>query len=167
MHTVIAGQNLAVPSNRTPAGHYVLVSTSYGQWNTPIKAAMADCSVSWNETLTIRGSPLMFPMWLMPIFSRSSKEVRLEIRASFECGQMLGRGELVGTIKTTLEELLASDGQSSGFSPLILLFCPERSEVSFLAVDNQRISLKLKARREKIPHRDADGIMQVHNQFND
>lgn len=141
---VIAGQNLAVPSNRTPAGHYVLVSTSYGQWNTTIRAAMADCSVSWNETLTIRGSPLMFPMWLMPIFSSSSKEVRLEIRASFECGQMLGRGELVGTVETTLEQLLANDGHSA----------------SFLAVDNQRISLKLKARRKKIPHRDADGAMQ-------
>ncbi|KAG2747337.1 hypothetical protein P692DRAFT_20819884 [Suillus brevipes Sb2] len=109
---VIAGQNLTVPSNRTPAGHYVLVSTSYGQWNTAIKAAMADCSVSWNETLTIRGSPLMFPMWLMPIFSSSSKAIRLEIRASFECGQMLGRGELVGTVETTLEQLLANGGQS-------------------------------------------------------
>lgn len=141
---VIAGQNLAVPSNRTPAGHYVLVSTSYGRWNTAIKAAMADCSVSWNETLIIRGSPLMFPMWLMPIFSSSSKEIRLEIRASFECGRMLGRGELVGTVETTLEKLLAHDGQS----------------VSFMAVDNQRISLKLKARRKKVPYYDADGTMQ-------
>lgn len=141
---VIAGQNLAVPSNRTPAGHYVLVSTSYGQWNTTIKAATADCSVSWNETLTIRGSPLMFPMWLMPIFSSSSKEIRLEIRASFECGQMLGRGELVGTVETTLKQLLAHDGQS----------------VSFPAVDNQRISLKLKAHRKKMPHRNADGLAQ-------
>ncbi|KAG2129172.1 uncharacterized protein EDB93DRAFT_140810 [Suillus bovinus] len=141
---VIAGQNLIVPSNRTPAGHYVLVSTSYGQWNTAIKPAMADCGVSWNEILTICGSPLMFPMWLMPIFSSSSKEVRLEIRASFECGQMLGRGELVGTVETTLDQLLAHDGQS----------------VSLPAVDNQHVSLKLKARRKKIPHQDADGIMQ-------
>lgn len=96
---VIAAQNLVVSFGRTPVGHYVLVSTSYGQWNTAIKAAMDDCSVSWNETLTIRGSPLMFPMWLMPIFSSSSKEIRLEIRASFECGQVLSRGELVGTVQ--------------------------------------------------------------------
>lgn len=120
MHAVIGGQNLIVPSNRTPAGHYVIVSTSYGHWNTAIKAATADCSVFWNETLTICGSPLMFPMWLMPIFSSSSKEVRLEIRASFECGGMLGRGELVGTVETTLDKLLAHDGQSGESSPLTM-----------------------------------------------
>lgn len=141
---VIGGQNLIVPSNRTPAGHYVIVSTSYGYWNTTIKAATADCSVFWNETLTISGSPLMFPMWLMPIFSSSSKEVHLEIRASFECGGMLGRGELVGTVETTLDQLLAHDGQS----------------VSLLAVDNQHVSLKLKAWRKKIPRYDGDGIVQ-------
>ncbi|KAG1848073.1 hypothetical protein DFJ58DRAFT_796765 [Suillus subalutaceus] len=105
---VIAGVNLAIPSNRTPAGLYVLVSTSYGQWNTAIKAPMADCSVSWNETLTIHASPLKFPRWLMPIFSR----------------------ELVGVFETTLERLLGSDGWP----------------ISISTVDNQRISLELRAR---------------------
>ncbi|KAG1731286.1 hypothetical protein EDB19DRAFT_1831768 [Suillus lakei] len=130
---VIAGMNLAIPSNRTPAGLYVLVSTPYGQINTTSKVATTDCSVVWNQTLTIHGRPLKFPRWLMPIFSRKSKAVHLEIRASFESGLMLGRGELVGTFETTFEQLLAQDGRS----------------LSLLAVDNQRISLKLKAQRSK------------------
>ncbi|KAG1886618.1 hypothetical protein F4604DRAFT_1278749 [Suillus subluteus] len=130
---VIAGVNLAIPSNRTPAGLYVLVSTSYGQWNTAIKAPMADCSVSWNDTLTIHASPLKFPRWLMPIFSRKSKAIHLEIRASFESGPMLGQGELVGVFETTLERLLGSD---------------ERP-ISISTVDNQRISLELRARRSQ------------------
>lgn len=123
---VISGMNLAIPSNRTPSGLYVLVSTPYGQCNTVSKAAMADCSVDWNQTLIIRGWPLKFPRWLMPIFSRKSKAVHLEVRASFESGPTLGRGELVGTFETTFEQLLGNDGQS------ILLS----------AVDNQRILVR-------------------------
>ncbi|KAG1731675.1 hypothetical protein EDB19DRAFT_2041699 [Suillus lakei] len=130
---VIAGKNIAVPSNRTPVGYYVGVSTSYGQWNTAIKAAMANCSIYWNETFTIHARPLTFPLWFMPIFSGKSKAIRLEIRASFECGQMLGRGELVGTVETTLDQLLAHNGQS----------------ISCSAVDNQCISLTLKVQRIK------------------
>ncbi|KAG1725512.1 hypothetical protein EDB19DRAFT_1947052 [Suillus lakei] len=151
---VIAGMNLAIPSNRTPAGLYVLVSTPYGQINTTSKAATTDCSVVWNQTLTIHGRPLKFPRWLMPIFSRKSKAVHLEIRASFESGLMLGRGELVGTFKTTFEQLLAQDGRS----------------LSLLAVDNQRISLKLKARRSKttrIDNHAAGGTEQKGNLSND
>lgn len=129
---VVAGMNLAIPSNRTPTGLYVLVSTPYGQCNTS-KAAIANRSIAWNQTLTIHGWPLKFPRWLMPIFSRKFKAVHLEVRASFESGQMLGRGELVGTFETTFEQLLGNDGQ-----PILLS-----------AVDNQRMSLELKARRSK------------------
>ncbi|KAG0697663.1 hypothetical protein DFH29DRAFT_1003513 [Suillus ampliporus] len=153
---VINGMNLAIPSNRTPAGLYVLVSTPYGQCSTAIKAAMADCSVSWDETLIIRGRPLIFPQWLMPIFSRKSKAVHLEIRASFECGPMLGRGELVGTFKTTLEQLLAHDGQSELSLPVVNNQRLSKTStalrmIELQAVNNQRPSLKLKARRIKTP----------------
>lgn len=133
---VIAGMNLAIPSNRIPAGLYVLVSTSYGQCNTTSKAAMADCGVTWNQALTIHGRPLKFPRWLMPIFSRKSKAVHLEIRASFESAPMLGRGELVATFETTFKRLLGDDGRP----------------ISLSAVDNQRISLQLKARRSQTTH---------------
>ncbi|KAG1741438.1 uncharacterized protein EDB91DRAFT_1081723 [Suillus paluster] len=37
--------------------------------------------------------------------------IHLEIRATFECEPMLGRGELVGTVEMSLKELLAHDEQ--------------------------------------------------------
>jgi hypothetical protein len=81
---------------------------------------MADHSVPWNETLVIQGRPLIFPRWLMSIVPKQSKVVHLEIRASFEHG-CLGRGELLGTIQTTLEQLLLHAGEQFGKpSPLFL-----------------------------------------------
>lgn len=90
--------NLTVQSNRTSAGHYVLLSTAicYGQWNTAIKVAIADCSVFWNETLTICRSPLM---WIMPSSPAPSKKFALKFAPHCE---MLDPGELVSTVETTL-----------------------------------------------------------------
>jgi hypothetical protein len=110
MYVGINGSNIVVPSHRVPTGIYVLVSTSYGQWNTAVKTVMADRSVPWNETLFIYGLPLMFPQRFMPIFPNALKAVHLEIRATFE-NEMLGQGELVGRVETTLEELLMHDEQ--------------------------------------------------------
>ena len=85
---------------------------------------MADKSVPWNETLVMWARPLMFPRWLMSIFPRKSKTVQFEIRASFEHG-CLGRGELLGTVQTTLEELLLHHGkQFSEFLPRLTLLSP-------------------------------------------
>lgn len=128
MYAVINGSNLIIPSHRIPTGLYVLVSTAYGQWKTAIKTVMADYSVPWNESLVIQGRLLKFPHWLMPIFPSTSNKVHLEIRASFETA-MLGRGELVGRIETTLEELLAHHNQfklgESSCRPLIAAHkCP-------------------------------------------
>ena len=106
MHAVVNCSDLVVPSHRVPTGFYVSVSTSHGQWNTSIKHVMADHSICWEEPLVIRGRPLNFPRWLMPIFTSTQKSVHLEIRASFET-EMLGRGELVHGVQTTLGELLA------------------------------------------------------------
>ncbi|OAX32309.1 hypothetical protein K503DRAFT_727146, partial [Rhizopogon vinicolor AM-OR11-026] len=135
---VINGSNLVVPSHRMPAGLYVSVSTAYGQWNTAIKTVMVDSSLPWNQSLVIQGRPLMFPQWLMPIIHNTSKAVHLEIRASFET-VMLGRGELVGRVETTLEELLIHGKQF---------------EVPLSAVKNRPPSLLLRAQHIKLsePH---------------
>ncbi|OAX32286.1 hypothetical protein K503DRAFT_727157 [Rhizopogon vinicolor AM-OR11-026] len=132
---VINGSNFVVPSHRMPAGLYGSVSTAYGQWNTAIGTVMADSSVPWNESLVIQGRPLKFPQWLMPIFPSTSKAVHLEIRASFET-IMFGRGELVGIVETTLEELLMHGKQF---------------EVPLSAVKTRAPSLLLRAQRIKLP----------------
>ncbi|KAG1778926.1 P-loop containing nucleoside triphosphate hydrolase protein [Suillus placidus] len=108
---VIAGTNLPevpVPSGRTPIGYYVRVSTSNGRWNTTIKAAEANSSVSWDETLNIHGPPPTFLQWLMSIVSRTSQNIDLEIRALYESGP-----ERVCAFETTFEQLLGRDGQST------------------------------------------------------
>lgn len=110
MYIVLRGSNVDVPSHRVPTGLYVLVSTAYGQSKTALNVVMADYNVHWDESLTIQGRPLMFPQWLMPIFPRTSKVVRFEIRASFETS-MLGQGEIVGRAETTLQELLVHENQ--------------------------------------------------------
>lgn len=135
-----------ISSTRMPTGHYVRVSTSNGRWKTTTKAAMADCSVSWNETLTIHGCPLTFPPCLMPIFSRKSKAIHLELCASYESGHT----ELVGVFETTFGQVLVNYAQSGKLSPLAMSSFPKSSsKVSCLAVDEQRMSLKLKAQRIK------------------
>jgi GTP-binding protein EngB required for normal cell division len=119
--TIIAGTGLPMSPNRTPTSHYVHVSTPYGQYNTrAIQAVMADCSVSWNQTLNIHERPQTFFKRLMSIFK--SKAVHLEIRALYELDQY----EVVCAFDTTFEQLLAEHTLHSDDN-------------------NQRISLKLKA----------------------
>ncbi|KAG2340544.1 hypothetical protein BDR05DRAFT_915813 [Suillus weaverae] len=117
---VITGTNLPVPSDRTPIGYYVRFSTSNGRWNTTIKAAEANNSVSWNETLNIHGPPPTFLQWLISIVSRTSQKIDLEIRALYESGP-----EDVCAFETTFEQLLGRDGQST----------------TLPAINNQNISL--------------------------
>lgn len=123
--TFIAGTGLPMPPDRMPTGYYVHVSTPYGQYNT-IQAAMVNCSVSWNQTLTIHERPQTFSKWLMSIFK--SKAVHLEIRALYEPGSMLDRYEVICAFDTTFEQLFAGNGQHTLLSD----------------VNNQRISLELK-----------------------
>ncbi|KAG2040458.1 P-loop containing nucleoside triphosphate hydrolase protein [Suillus americanus] len=133
---VIAGTNLPVPSGHTPIGYYVRVSTSNGGWNTTMKAAEADHSVSWNETLNIHRPPLTFFRRLMSIFSLTTETIRLEIRAL--CESAPGPVTVCEFEKTTFEQLLVCNGQSIPLS----------------AINNQDISLTLKAQRriEATPH---------------
>lgn len=123
--TLIAGTGLPMPPDRMPTGHYVHVSTPYGQYNT-VKAAMVDCSVSWNQTITIHERSQTFSKWLMSIFR--SKTAHLEIRALYDPGPTLDRYEVVCAFDMTFEQLFAGDGQHTLISD----------------VNNQRISLKLK-----------------------
>jgi hypothetical protein len=167
-HVVINGTNLFVPSERTPAGLYVTVTTPSGRWNTAIRTVMADRSVPWNETLVILGFPLMLPTWLMPIAPRSSKGVRFEIRASFEY-ECLGRGELLGIVDTTLEELLSHAGeQFRELLPCSILLSPEGVSEIYPPVGNAQCpSVILRARRTKAPYLvaravPAGGALQVH-----
>ncbi|KAG2337299.1 hypothetical protein BDR05DRAFT_1063344 [Suillus weaverae] len=66
---------------------------------------------------------------------------------------MPGQDELVATFEMTFKQLLGNDGRPSEFSPLVILTFPNTgSKVSLLAVDNQCISLELKARRSQTTH---------------
>jgi hypothetical protein len=161
LYVVISGTNLFVPSERTPAGLYVTVTTPNGRWNTAIKTVMADRRVPWNETLIIPGFPLMLPTWLMPVVPRSSKAVRVEIRASFE-HECLGRGELLGIVDTTLEELLSHAREPfRELLPFSLLLSPDGGSEICLPVGNaERPSVILRARH--INAAPVGNTLQVH-----
>lgn len=59
---------------------------------------MADSGAAWNETLIV-------PMEIL----FTSTVLHFEIYALSEFGQTLGRSQLVGRVKATLEELLEHD----------------------------------------------------------
>ncbi|KAG2370290.1 P-loop containing nucleoside triphosphate hydrolase protein [Suillus spraguei] len=108
--------------DRLPVGHYVHISTPYGQYSTAIvKPAIADRSVSWHDTLIIHEHPDTFSKWLVSIFK--SKVVHVEIRALYEPGQM---HEVVCAFDMTFKQLLA-----------------ERQLTLNSDVKNQGVSLKL------------------------
>jgi hypothetical protein len=141
--TLIAGMCLPMPPDRMPTGHYVHVSTPYGQYNTA-KAAMVDCNVSWNQTITIHERPQTFSKWLMSIFK--SKTVHLEIRASYDPGPTLDQYEVVCAFDMTFEQLFAGDGRHSESSPPAVSSSADTdSEALISDVSNQHISLQLKA----------------------
>ncbi|KAG1769575.1 P-loop containing nucleoside triphosphate hydrolase protein [Suillus occidentalis] len=125
--TLIACTGLPMPPDRMPTGHYVHVSTPYGQYNT-VKAATVGSSVSWNQTITIHERPQTLSKWLMSIFK--SKTVHLEIRALYDLGPTLDQYEVVCAFDMTFEQLFAGDGQHKAL---------------ISDVNNQHISLQLKA----------------------
>lgn len=113
--------------DRMLTGYYVYISTPYDQYRTFDAPAMEDCSVSWNETLTIHERPQTLFKRLMSIFK--SEAVRLEIRASYESKQTLDQSEVVCAFDTTFKQLLAEGGSPTLHSD----------------VGDRRVSLKLKA----------------------
>jgi hypothetical protein len=143
IHAAFAGTNVPIPSDRTPIGYHVHVSTSSGRWNTTVKAAgtAEDYSVSWNEFFNIYGTPLTFFQWLIPKVFRTSEPIHLEIRALYESGL-----EPVSAFETTFEQLLGCDGQSSKSSFLALSYVvvPDiGSKVTLPAINDQSTSLSL------------------------
>ncbi|KAG1718332.1 CHAT domain-containing protein [Suillus lakei] len=80
---VISGKNLSVPSCRIPAGVYV--SIKLDDTKSAVQVLTSDESVASRDALP---------------------SISLEIRASFELGQMLGHGELLAKLETSWNKLL-------------------------------------------------------------
>ncbi|KAG2099251.1 CHAT domain-containing protein [Suillus discolor] len=93
LSTVISGKNLRVPSWRIPAGIYVSINVdSRRRWKSAISVLSSDESVAWGDTVTLS--------------LNASPALSVEIRASYELGQMLGGGEVVGELEMLWNELL-------------------------------------------------------------
>ncbi|KAG1886016.1 hypothetical protein F4604DRAFT_1951437 [Suillus subluteus] len=90
---VISGKNIQVPSRRMPAGIYVFIDIdSRRRWKSAIRALSSEVSVVWGDAVTLS--------------SHESRTLSVEIGASYEVGRMLGSGEVIGKIQTSLYELL-------------------------------------------------------------
>ncbi|KAG2139216.1 CHAT domain-containing protein [Suillus clintonianus] len=115
----ISGQNLRVPSWRIPAGIYIVsINVDSGRhWKSAIRVLSSNNSVVWGDTVTLS--------------SHESPALSVEIRASYEVNQMLGNGEVIGTLQTSLDELLDHGD--------------ETFELSFPLVHGVNPSLTLKA----------------------
>ncbi|KAG2089830.1 CHAT domain-containing protein [Suillus cothurnatus] len=93
LFTVLNGKNLQVPSDRIPAGIYVSIDVDWRtRWKSTISVLSADKSVAWGEIVTLS--------------SHASPALSVEIRASYEADRMLGRGEVIGKLKMSWDELL-------------------------------------------------------------
>ncbi|KAG2159229.1 CHAT domain-containing protein [Suillus bovinus] len=113
---VIGGKKINVPSGRTPAGIYVSVNIDSKRcWKSAIGVLSSDSFVVWGDTVTL--TPDVSP------------KLSVEIRASFELGRMLGRGELIGKFEMSWEGLL-----DRGNEPFDLSFPPIRGVCPSLAV---------------------------------
>ncbi|KAG1752099.1 CHAT domain-containing protein [Suillus lakei] len=102
---VISGNNLIVPSGRIPAGIYVSIDVnSRRRWKSAARVLSSDDSVAWGNTT---------------ILPYASNSISVEIRAFFELGRKLGRGELIGKLETPRNQLL-----NHGNEPFVLSFPP-------------------------------------------
>ncbi|KAG2110032.1 CHAT domain-containing protein [Suillus cothurnatus] len=109
---VINGKNLQVPSDRIPAGIYIsIIVDSSRRWNSAISVLSSDESAAWGNTVTLSLHP--------------SPALSVEIRASYEADRMLGRGEVIGKLKMSWDELLDHGDEPFGESILpICARCP-------------------------------------------
>ncbi|KAG0704972.1 CHAT domain-containing protein [Suillus ampliporus] len=106
---VISGKKLRVPSFRIPAGIYVSIKLNETRhWKSTIGVPSTKRYVVWGDTVTLRSS-------------YASPQLSLEIRASFELSRILGNGEVIGRLETSLDELLRH-----GNEPFNLSFPPVR-----------------------------------------
>ncbi|KAG1888228.1 CHAT domain-containing protein [Suillus subluteus] len=105
---VVGGKQISVPSGRMPAGIYVSVNVDSKRcWKSAVRVLSSGSCVVWGDAVTL--SPDVSP------------KISAEIRASFELGRMLGRGELVGKLEISWEGLL-----DRGDEPFDLSFPPIR-----------------------------------------
>ncbi|KAG1802119.1 CHAT domain-containing protein [Suillus plorans] len=120
---VVGGKKISVPSGRIPAGIYVSVNVDSKRcWKSAVRVLSSDSFVVWGDTVTL--SPDVSP------------KLSVEIRASFELGRMLGRGELVGKLEMSWEGLL--DRGDEPFESLVV------ADISFPPIRGVCPSLTLK-----------------------
>ncbi|KIK37191.1 hypothetical protein CY34DRAFT_810585 [Suillus luteus UH-Slu-Lm8-n1] len=115
---VISGRDLKIPSRRIPAGIYISIDVdSSRRWRSATGFLSSNESMAWGDTVTISLD--------------ASPALSVEIWASFEFGQMLGSGEIIGKIEQPWIDLL-----DHGDEPF---------DISFLPVHGVHPSLTLKA----------------------
>ncbi|KAG2135394.1 CHAT domain-containing protein [Suillus bovinus] len=108
LYPVINGKNIRVPSERIPAGIYISINVDSRRcWKSAISVLSSDESVAWGNTVTLS--------------SLASPALSIEIRASYELGQMLGGGEVIGKLEMSWDELL--DHGDKPFGESILPTC--------------------------------------------
>ncbi|KAG2122344.1 CHAT domain-containing protein [Suillus clintonianus] len=105
---IISAKNLKVPSRRQPAGIYISINfDSSRRWKSTISVLPYKRSIAWGDTVTLS--------------SQASTALSVEVRASYEVDRTLGNGEVIGTLKTSWNELL-----DHGDEPFELSFPPVR-----------------------------------------
>ncbi|KAF8129527.1 CHAT domain-containing protein [Boletus edulis] len=98
MITNIRATDVVLGLRRFPASFYTVVRHSGLEWRTENKlSSVQDDAVEWNN-----------PLPIVPRPSDPSATVCLEVYASFECQPMLGTGEQLRKLTTTVKQLLDS-----------------------------------------------------------
>ncbi|KAG2344404.1 hypothetical protein BDR05DRAFT_183681 [Suillus weaverae] len=90
---LIRVNDLALPSERIPAGFYVTINVnSKRRWKSPVRVVSSDKSGVLGDIVILS--------------SREVPGLSVEIRVSYELDRMLGNGEVVGKFETSWDELL-------------------------------------------------------------
>ncbi|KAG1775459.1 CHAT domain-containing protein [Suillus placidus] len=98
-----AGRIFKSLRDRIPAGIYISIDVgSRRRWKSAISVLSSEESVAWCDTVTLS--------------SRASPALSVEIRASYEADRMLGRGEVIGKLQMSWDELLDHGDESFDIS---------------------------------------------------
>ncbi|KAF8436583.1 CHAT domain-containing protein [Boletus edulis BED1] len=127
MITNIRATDVVLGLRRFPASFYTVVRHSGLEWRTENKlSSVQDDAVEWNNPLPMRVPLLLTWMstYRVPRPSDPSATVCLEVYASFECQPMLGTGEQLRKLTTTVKQLLDSSENHIPFT-----FFPKDGEI--------------------------------------
>ncbi|KAJ8596844.1 hypothetical protein M405DRAFT_856112 [Rhizopogon salebrosus TDB-379] len=109
--------NLFVPSECTPAGIYVTVTTPNDRRNTAIKIVMADRSVLWNETLIILGLRVRFEIRTSFEYECLAREICLPAVGNAQCPSVILRARRIKA------PYLVACAAPAGGTPQLSHFC--------------------------------------------